>query len=213
MLACPDEFVSADSPRPGDAGTMAAMARAFTRMGYDAGSLTRAEAGVLAASGAAVPPGFAVAGPEPTTTIRTVGGIPVGIVLFPDAPASREPMPPAVAEATARAADALRDKVRLVIGLSGWGARAEEDFINAHPGAVDILLGSGPGGGRAGLLAGKGRTVWARSYYLGKTVNRLDLYDMAAGPDHVWKPDADFRTDVITLDDRYPADPEVEKLF
>lgn len=213
VVALPDEFVSADSPRPGDANTMAAMAKAFNRMAYDAGTLTRAEAEVLAASGAPVPPGFAVAGPEPATTIVTVAGVPVGLVRFPDAPASREPMPPALAEATAKAAAALRGKVGLVIGLSGWGTRPEEAFLAAHPGAVDILLGSGPGSGRAGRIAGNGHTLWARTYYLGKTVNRIDLFAWPTGPEHIWKPDAEFRTDVISLDDRYPADPTVAKLF
>ena len=68
------------------------MAKAFDRMAYDAGTLTRAEAAALTAAGAPVPPGFAVDGPEPTTTIVTVGGCAIGLLRFPDAPASREPM-------------------------------------------------------------------------------------------------------------------------
>ena len=42
----------------------------------------------------------------------------------------------------------------------------------------------------------------------------IDLDDFKQINDtHVWKPEADFRTDVISLDDRYPSDPEVAKLF
>jgi hypothetical protein len=213
FFACPDEILSADTPRPSDAKSVTAMAKALGLLGYDAGTVTRAEAKLLADAGAALPPGFAVAGETPTSTILTVAGIPIGVVRFPDAPASREPMPAPLAQATAEAAAALRPKVKLVVGLSGWGSRPEEAFLNAHPGAVDVLLGSGPGSGLAGSTTGGGRTLWARTYYEGKTVNRLDLYTLPATADHVWDPKTDFRTEVIALDDRYPADPEIEKLF
>lgn len=213
MFACPDEILSADTPEAPEAKNVRAVAQALGLIDYTAGTLTRAEAKALHDAGGPLPGGFAVAGPEPATTTLTVAGLAIGLVRFPDAPASREPMPAALAEATAKAAAALRSKVKLVVGLSGWGSRPEAAFLNDHPGAVDVLLGSGPGGGLTACTTGGGRTLWMRTFYQGKTVNRLDLFALPQGQNFVWNPKEDFRSEIVSLDDQYPSAPDIAKLF
>jgi hypothetical protein len=213
LFACPWEILPDGATRTADAKAVAAMARALALLGYDAGVMTRTEAEAVAEAGAAMPSAFTVAGPEPDVSMLEVAGIPVGVVRFPAGPRPGQAVPAETVQATARAAASLRGKARLVVGLSGWGATAEEAFINAHPGAVDLLLGGGPGGGLPVCTAGGGRTLWSRAFFKGKTVNRLDLYSLPEKTDSTWDPNTDFRSEIISLDDRYPADPEIAKMF
>jgi hypothetical protein len=189
------------------------MAKAYGRLGYAAGLVTPAEAEALKNAGVTLPAAFAASAAEPGVTTIKAGGRTLGIVRFPTVPKLGEPVPADLAEATAKAASALHGQVDLVVGLSGWGMADEEAFVGAHPGAVDVLLGSGPGSGLAGVTAGAGKTLWARVFTRGKTVSRLDLFALPGTPGFVWNPKTGFRPDVISLDDRFAADPEIQALF
>jgi len=189
------------------------MAKAYALLGYDAGALTPAEADAVKKSGATMPAAFGVIGPEPEVTTVQAGGVPIGIVRFPAGPPAGKSIPAGLADQTAAAAAALRGKVRLVVGLSDWGTTDEAAFVRAHPGAVDVLLGSGPGLGAAGSVAGDGKTLWSRAYTRGKTINRLDLFTLPETTHFVWTPQTGYQADVISLDEQFPADPEIQKLF
>lgn len=189
------------------------MAKAYALLGYDAGALTPAEAAVLGKAGAAMPKAFAVIGPNPDVTTIRVGNIPIGIVRFPALPGADAPLPPELADRTAAAAAKLRGTVRLIVGISGWGTTDEAAFIRSHPGAVDVLLGSGPGMGSAGSAVRDGKTLWSRAYARGKTVNRLDLFALPDTDRFVWTPQTGYRAEVISLTDRYAAAPDIQKLF
>lgn len=213
FFACPYEILPEGTETPPAAKLIPAMAQAFAQLGYDAGTMTPAEADVVKNAGAVMPASFAAIGPEPEVATVQVAGLTVGIVRFPAVPNPKEPVPAELAERTARAAASLRGKVKLVVGLSGWGMPDEEAFVNAHPGAVDVLLGSGPGNGAPGMTVGAGKTLWSRTFLKGKTVNRLDLFTLPENKDFVWTPKISYRTEVISLDDQFAADPEIQKLF
>jgi len=214
LLACPFEVLpDYDLEAKPDPRKMPGMVKALDMMGYDAGALTLDEAGFLKKSGAPLPAAFTVLATEPQTKLVTLGGDTIGIVFFPPSPDPKKPAPAALGDAVAQAAKALRDKARLVIGLSGLGMGDEKAFLETHPGTLDILLGSGPNAGNAGQPSADGKTLWARTYIKGKTINRLDLFALPGGPDFAWKPGQTYKTSVISLDERYPADPAVEKLF
>jgi len=202
-----------DGPATVDPRKLLAMAKAYDLLGYDAGLVTPTEAEALKKAGTALPPVFGVSAAAPSVTTIRAGGHSIGIVRFPIEPKAGEAIPEALAKATAQAAETLHGRVELVVGLSGWGMADEEAFLGAHPGAVDVLLGSGPGAGLAGITAGAGKTLWARSYTKGKTLNRLDLFTLPGAPDFVWKPKTDYKPDVVLLDDRIPSDPQVQQLF
>jgi len=185
----------------------------MSRLGYDAGALLPSEAEYLQSAGAPIPAGFTVLGDKPAIAVIDKGGIKVGLVFFPAPADLTKPTPPTVGEAVAEAAKKLRPSVSLVIGVSGIGMIDEEAFLAAHPGALDVLLGSGLNAVTAGRPGPGGKTLFARAYTRGKTVNRLDLFKLPQGSDFAWKPNDNFKAEVVNLDEAYPADPEIKKLF
>ena len=185
----------------------------MTRLRYDAGAILPSEAAYLQSADAPIPVGFTVLGDKPATAVLDKGGVKVGIVFFPAPADLTKPTPSAVGEAVAEAARKLRPSAALVIGVSGIGMIDEEAFLAAHPGVLDVLLGSGLNAGTAGRPGPGGKTLFARAYTRGKTVNRLDLYQLPGGPDFAWKPNENFKAEVVNLDEAYPADPEIKKLF
>ena len=213
VLGAPFEILPDGPDRKPDPHRLPAISQALSRIGYDAGALLPDEAAYLKNADAPIPAGFDVLEKKPRTKVLTVAGVPVGIVFFPPPPDLTKPAPPAIGDAVAQAAKALRPSVRLVIGLSGLGMPDEEAFLAAHPDALDVLLGSGISAGTAGRVGPQGKTLWARAYTRGKTVNRVDLLALPDGADFAWTPNGNFKAEVINLDEAYPADPEIKKLF
>ena len=185
----------------------------MSRLGYDAGAILPSEAEYLKSADAPLPTGFTVLGDKPATAVLDKGGVKVGIVFFPAPADLTKPTPPAIGDAVAEAAKKLRPTAALIIGVSGIGMIDEEAFLAAHPGVLDVLLGSGLNAGTAGRPGPGGKTLFARAYTRGKTINRLDLYQLPSGADFVWKPNENFKAEVVNLDEAYPADPEIKKLF
>lgn len=204
--------VSAAPPEP---GKIPAVVTAHERLAYDAMILAPAEANLLASGKTAPPKGAVVLGDTPATRIVSVGGRTVGLVLFPMPKDPSATVPEKLMDATAKAAAGLRGKADLIVGVSPWGALDEEAFINSRTGALDVLLGSGGGSGFASRTSKDGKTLWTRAYIKGKTVNRLDLMALpgAAGQAFTWKLGDNFAAKVDPLDEAYPQDPAIEKLF
>ncbi|WP_300164256.1 hypothetical protein [Solidesulfovibrio sp.] len=188
------------------------MVKAMDAMGYDAGALNPDEAAYLQKAGAPLPARFTVLGDAPKTQLLKKDGKTFGLVFLPVSPDPKKPAPAALLDATAQAARELRQKADVVVGISGLGLSDEQVFLDTHPGAVDVLLGSGPNAGTSSRLSADAKTLLSRTYIKGKTVNRLDIYALPGKADFAWKPGETFKTDVVTLDDRYPADPAVEKM-
>jgi len=67
--------------------------------------------------------------------------------------------------------------------------------------------------GRPVRWPGDGKTLWSRAYTRGKTINRLDLFTLPETTHFVWTPQTGYQADVISLDEQFPADPEIQKLF
>lgn len=137
-------------------------------IGCNAGALTAEEAAFLDAAKAPRPAHFTVLGPQPETRIVQVADLAVGLVFFPAPPNAREPVPAALSEAVAQAAAGLRGRTGLIIGISGWGMADEEAFQNAHPGTLDVLLGSGPNAGTAGRVSQNGKNPLVACLHQGK---------------------------------------------
>lgn len=196
-----------------DPKSLAGVVKAFDAMAYDAGALTPDEAAFLRKAGAPLPARFTVLGEAPKTQLVRKGGKTFGLVFFPASPDRKKPVPPELGEAVAKAAAALRGQADVLIGISGWGLLGEQAYMETHPGSLDILLGSGPYAGTGRRVSEDGKTLFSRAYIKGKTINRLDLDSLPGGPDFTWQPGKNFKTDVINLDERYPDDPDVEKLL
>ncbi|OLN27252.1 hypothetical protein DVDV_2218 [Desulfovibrio sp. DV] len=213
VLGAPFEILPDGPDRRPDARRLPAISQALTLTGYTAGALLPDEAAYLKSAQAPIPAGFTVADTTPRTTVVEAAGTTIGIVFFPPPPDLTKPAPPAIGDAVAKAARELRTKAKLVIGLSGLGMMDEEAFLTAHPDALDVLLGSGINAGNAGKAGPGGKTLWARAYTRGKTVNRLDLLALPGAADFTWTPNGTFKAEVINLDETFPADPDIKKLF
>ena len=213
VLGAPFEILPDGPDRKPEARRLPAISQALARIGYNAGALLPEEATYLKSADAPVPAGFTVVTPTPQTTMLQAAGLPIGIVFFPPPPDLTKPAPPAIGDAVAKAARELRTTAKLVIGISGLGMMDEEAFLTAHPDALDVLLGSGINAGTAGKAGPGGKTLWARAYTRGKTVNRLDLLALPGAADFTWTPNGTFKAEVINLDETYPADPDIKKLF
>lgn len=213
VLGAPFEILPDGPEKKPDPRRLPAISQALSRMGYDAGALLPDEAASLKSADAPIPAGFTVLEQKPLTKIVKVAGTAVGIVFFPPPPDLTKAAPASLGDAVAKAAAELRPSVRLVVGLSGLGMPDEEAFLAAHPDALDVLCGSGISAGTAGRPGPQGKTLWTRAYTRGKTVNKLDLLALPDGEAFAWKAGTNFKAEVINLDETYPADPEIKKLF
>lgn len=213
LLSCPFEILPDGPERKPDPKRLPAISQALSCMAYDAGTLLPEEAAYLQSAGAPLPSRFTVLGASPAAGTLRIAGLPIGVVYFPPSPDPTKPVPAELAALVAQTAAGLRAATRLVVGISPWGMADEEAFMNAHPGVLDVLLGSGPNAGTAGRVSRDGKTLWSRAYIKGKTMNRLDLLALPAAPEFAWKPEETFKAEVVTLDDAHPADPEIQQLF
>jgi hypothetical protein len=213
LVSCPFEVLPDGPDRKPDAARLPGISQALSMLGYDAGVLNPDEADALQNARAPLPKGFIVLASRPSTKVIKVGDLTVGLVFFPTVSNPREPVPAADSDAVATAAAGLRGKSGLIIGISGWGMADEEAFLSVHPGTLDVLLGSGPSAGLAGRPTANGMTLWSRAYIKGKTINRLDILSLPGAGDFAWKSDKTFKADIVSLDDTYPADPSIQKLF
>uniref|UniRef100_I2Q2C5 Uncharacterized protein n=1 Tax=Desulfovibrio sp. U5L TaxID=596152 RepID=I2Q2C5_9BACT len=213
LLSGPFEILPDGPEQKPDPKRLPAVSQAMTLLGYAAGALNPDEAAYLKSADAPLPAGFTILGQKPETAIVQAGGLPVGIVFFPVSPDPKTAVPPELATAVDAAAKSLRPKAKLVIGISGWGMGDEQAFLDSHPDALDLLLGSGPNAGTAGRTSASGKTLWSRAYIKGKTLNRLDILTLPGTPGFVWKSGTDFNADVVSLDDQYPADPAIQQMF
>lgn len=209
------ELVPEVSAQPPEPDMIPAVAKAHERLGYDAMVLSPAEVKLLADKNVAPPKDAVLLGHEPTTRIIRRRGSTIGLVFFPMPKDASAPVPDRLMDVTAKAAKDLRNKADLIIGISPWGAFDEEAFINTRHDAVDVLLGSGGGSGFPARASKDGKTLWTRAYIKGKTVNRLDLLALPSKTDNVfaWKSGASFLAKVEPLDEAFPQDVSIERLF
>jgi hypothetical protein len=209
------EFLPEVSAAPPEPDKIPAIATAHERLAYDAMAISPGEAKLLAEKKASPPKGSILLDQSPVTRIVPIGGQSIGLVFFPMPKDPSAPVPDKLMDATAKAAAELRGKVSLIVGISPWGAIDEEAFINTRSGAVDVLLGSGGGSGFSSRTSKDGKTLWARSYIKGKTVNLLELMALPGptGKPLIWKLGDNFSAKVDPLDGAYPQDESIEKLF
>ena len=192
FLAGPWEFLDPNADKAPPDNNARILAAAFDKLGYDRGYATAEERQWLVDRGQALPRSFRVVDKKPVTEEREVGGHTVGLVYLPRDPAH--------ADAAIRAARELRPRVDLVVAVSPWGYRPESSALGDLAGAVDILLGGGPGKGVRGEVAENGRIFWGRSYTKGKGVLTVQLTQWP-GKGTAWVLDQNIVSDIVPLDD------------
>ncbi len=180
------------------------LGQAFQRLRYDLMAVTAAEDAALRAAQVDLP--REVFGPTPQLRFLSSPAGPVAVIVFPASPADLQ--------AVIALAEEARHQAGLVIGLSPWGAEAEQAMLATAPQALDLLLGAGPGPGSGGLFMNDGATVWLRPYTEGKTVAEVRIPTLPQPGTKVrWQPGDNLTATAIGLTHFIPSDPEIAALF
>jgi hypothetical protein len=214
VLAGPYEFIPTDQVTKAPLDSAKALAAAFSHLPYDLGYALPAESRWLQENGAALPRYFVQANERPAFEVRQVGPIKVGLLLFPTIDPDLRTSPQVTAQAVADKALALRERSDIVIGISPWGALAEEEFLKSRGHTVDILLGSGPGPGFLARPMAQDKVLWVRPYAQGKTVNQVVVKSLPQRtPDWRWVKDQNAAVLLQSLTESITNDPDMDALL
>ncbi len=214
ILAGGHEFLPFRIRKPLPDGLAEALTKAFSMLPYDLGYVTARERDWLKDNGAELPKGWLTVGDTPVQRILDKGGMRVGVVIFP---ALENPMgkpSPEAMDASAKACQALRPKVDLLVAMSPWGEVAEKSFMNRYGAAADIVLGSGPALSGGLRLMLDGRVLWVRAEYDGRIIPVIDILDRPA-PGEPWNwlegVNYGYAANILGVDVR--SDPAVNNIF
>lgn len=215
FLAGPNEFLPPAGLKSPTPKLARALAEAYEALGYDAIYPTHAETSWLRASGASLPGVARETGDRPLIRVVEAGGVRLGLVALPELPAGQETPPRSMIDAAARAARDLAAKADLVAGISPWGATAEAALLSSTDAPFDLLLGGGPGPGLAGRLMEEDRTLWARSYTMGKAFHTIRVRALAerAGKGRRWIKDGNLFLDFKVLNKDVLDEPAMAALL
>lgn len=185
--------------------------RAYNLLGYDI--TLRAPNDAVAFEHAGIEAGQWV-GPfdEPQLVTRKVQDGSLAFILFPDSGQHD----PDIEDKTAALAESVRKdgKYNLIIGVSTWGANREQDFIDRHGAAFDIILGSGPGPGYAGLYLRDNSLLWVRAFTKGRSVLGVTIPSLPKpGGKILWEPQTTVLTTSAPLGGDVASDPEINAIF
>lgn len=204
FVAGPFEFLSADGQEEPENQAWPALAKAFDRLGYQAGALGSQEARMLADRGLSPPAGWKILTGKVQSQVIDVPGGKVGLVFFPELKDPKAAPAQSVIEAIEREAARLRPAVNLVVGVSGWGLRNEETYLQSAKPVLHVLLGGGDGVGFSARTEAEGKTLWMRSYTKGRAIYELDVRAWPKGDDYGWIPGVQFASQAIPLDVNFP---------
>ena len=176
ILGGPWELSRPGKNRP-DEGDPASLVQVLDLMDYTAGVLTENEHTMLSEAGVSAPTGWTLLKNIPVTRLVPAAPGTIGLIFLPQPAGKNGRLDSKQTEATKETIRDLKDRsgVSLVIGISPWGQRSEQDFLSSGGPLPDILLGSGPGSGMAGRIMDQGRTLWVRPYSKGKALNRIEI--------------------------------------
>jgi hypothetical protein len=190
------------------------MAKAFDTLRHDLVFVTPYERHVLTQAG--VKPRSAWVGGErlEKRILHTAAGSKVAVLLLPPVPSDANSLPQNLIHQVENTVHGLRGAVQLIVAMSPWGYRHEQELLKAQGPLPDILLGSGPGIGLVGTLAAGQNTAWVRSFSQGKSVIRIEVL---AWPERTftfkWTEGKNIRMTIFGLTDQYQEDPEMLTLM
>ncbi|HMM37528.1 MAG TPA: hypothetical protein PKB11_02115 [Desulfovibrio sp.] len=190
------------------------LSRAYALLGYDLGVASSQEAAWLQANRAPLPPGWTICSGKPQERILDTKDGKVGVLLLPCPAKGGAALDPEQLDALRRSIRSMRERTRLVIGVSPWGYTTEMGFLRDEPGMFDILLGTGNGPGLQVAFSPDSRTLWIRSYTKGQAPNIIEVVRWPSGkPDWQWKAGDSIRAGVIGLGDNIAGDEEMSAIF
>lgn len=215
LIAGGHSFLPQDGQTP-DARLTAALSKAYSRLAYDFGLLTPAEAAHLRALNIPLPSNWIVQSSRLETVLRTKGAITLGIVILPALAKETQVNPPEeLRKEISAAAERLRDKADLVVALSTWGVLAEQNLLETSPPRFDVFLGTGQGIGITGRLMNEDALFWMRAYDKGKALQRIDVLSLSKKDQSaiVWRQGKNISWSTIPLGEKIYSDPGMLELF
>ncbi len=217
FIAGPYELLDIEEGKSPAARAPQVVGEAYAALQYDAMMLTPGDGEVLGNRLPktlvpwAMPPGRVM-----SKTLKRQG-LRIGLVFFP---VQQKPgQVPSDKDMDDVRVEALRLKasVHVVIGISPWGFAAEQAYLerfSTSPQPIDVLLGGGLGPGSRGKLAAGGITAWVRPYSRGKAVHVIRLGNIPKRQGQAQaKREEDVRFDVVSLDDKIPADRTMDRIL
>lgn len=217
FLAGPYEIASIDQKLSPAANAPGVIGQAYGVLEYDAMMLTPADVAVLgqdmpvALKTWMVPPGKVVSKIIERKNMR------IGLVYFPVLTTPEAVPSVADMEAVRKETLTMRSAVDVIIGISPWGAQAEQAFLDKFNGTsepLDVLLGGGLGPGNRGILEPNSATAWVRPFSKGKYLSLVRLENiMSRQSESFRKHEPNVRFDVVILDEKIPVDLTMDNLL
>jgi hypothetical protein len=186
--------------------------RAYELLGYDIAFMSPADATVFSHVGIDAGPAWKGPLAKPEVIERAVPGGSIAFILFPDSGEHDK----GLEDETVLLAENLRKQARhnLIIGVSTWGADRELDFIERRGAVFDIIFGSGPGPGYAGLFLGDNGTLLVRAFTKGKSVHSVTIPNLPQpGSKIAWEPQVSVLTAATPLGGDVANDPQIDAIF
>ena len=208
MLAGPDEFLGLHEDAAIQEHAAQTQLAAYAMLGYQRVFLSSREKSWFDRLALNLPKEYRSTTDTALTDEWESDGKRIGLVYFPDwKPAGSVPDQARVAQVI-QAAEKLRPRVQLVIGVSPWGYEAEHALLGTLAPAFDVLLGGGLGKGVSGRVEADGSIVWARSHIKGRSVQILRILAWPMG-EHPWVQEKTVSSELKILDAQIPEDPEM----
>ena len=205
---------SAKNSMPGKNEAKTALA-AHNLLKADIGWLSTKSAKWLRGATDSLPTGYIEVTQKPITQILESKAGAIGVVLFPEGKIPGQgPTPEQIREVIA-AANNIRGKVRLLVGVSPWGYVAERNFIAKEGGDIfGCIMGGGEGVGFSHSLQENPNVLWLRPDSQGRAVNILEILELPAlGEAPRWKENTSFRAFLEFLDESIPSEPQMNAII
>lgn len=186
--------------------------KAYDLLGYDIALRAPNDATVFEHAGLEAGPVWSGPFDEPKLVVKNVPDGSLAFVLFPDSGQHD----PDLERKAADLAESLRKngKHNLIIGVGTWGAIREQDFIDRHGAAFDIILGSGQGPGYTALYQRDNSLLWTRAFTKGRSILSVTIPKLPApGTKIVWEPQTTVFTESVPLGGTVATDPTINAIF
>ena len=205
---------SAKNSMPDKAAALVALA-SHNLLRVDVGWLSSKAAKWLRDASGSLPNGYLEVSQKPVTRILDSKAGAIGVVLFPEGKIPGQGPSQEQIREVLTAAEAIRGKVRLLVGVSPWGYVAERNFISKDArGVFGCIMGGGEGVGFSHSLQENPGVLWLRPDTQGRTVNVLEILELPAlGESPRWKENTTFRASLEFLDGSFPSDPQMRNII
>ena len=190
-----------------DKGIAPALAEAYSLLHYDLMVTTASESQWLGGSGAKAPAGLLQLGDKPSVVMLSRAGLRIGVVLFPESDA-----PESQYAGVAEAVRTVRPQADMVLGVSSWGERAENKFLDSGGAGLDMLLGSGSGMGYGCHSMHQGKPLWRRPVVDAWGTLQVDVLAKPS-PGEGWTDGREYTSSIRWMDETLPLDPKVSAIF